>query len=88
MGEAVDLLYAGKLDRQFNRAKKAGAAVILTVEAGEQCRLWRRWTGSVGMPLRDAEHYLTWLAQDETQVLPEDVIPDPPAYFWNGEMVR
>lgn len=79
MGAAVDLLYTGKLDKQFKRAKLDDPAIILTIREDMTCRMWFRWRKAVECSLQDARHYLVWLA-DET-----DLIADPPDFMLDDQ---
>ena len=80
MGEPVSLQYSGKLNRQFEREKNAGAHTILTIREDMTCRLWFRRVRGVETNLSDASHYLTWMAEEG------DTIPDPPDYLIDSVM--
>ncbi len=70
-GIAVETTFGGKLQKQFDKARKAGANRILSIETPEACRYWRSYAPTVTEPLREVLHYELWLADDQ------DVLDEP-----------
>jgi len=75
VGISTDYALQGKPQRQFDKAKDSGAAVIITIRGANDARIWWRWRKGVDCLPSEALAYALWLEDDTDQ------LPEPPPYL-------